>query len=215
MLTCLPLWADVEVMQPKNYTFTILCNDGIGELRIPLTIFTISGYGKASIETVKEFSACAEEFNSPKIKNNKKIYDTIKKDKRFVGIKLSVELSPTKEKNVFNAKIKFSNSEFQGFYEDKNYIMPIISFIEIHHNATMFLDKTLELPSLVQKPLDNNDTLNKKSKTTYKCLLSECTYYVDGVWKYRWESRGDIEGKTPIECYDNFIGVNCGPDAQD
>ena len=174
LMLVLPLWADVEVLKQKKYEFAFSCNDGKGEFCIPLIIFTINGYGKASIESEKIFSEFAEDFNNSKIKNHKKIYDAIKRDKQLVGIKLLVILSPTEKKNIFNVEIKFSNSEFQGFYEYKNSITPIISTVKMHQNAALFLGKPkpVELITSELEPL-SNDTLGKKKKLTFKLLLTE------------------------------------------
>ena len=165
------LWSDVPVLERENFVFTVIIEENSQSvLEHSIPVLTLKGYGKTSFEFGQKFSTFAQDFKNPKIKNYEAIYNAVKKDNSFVGMKLSVELSPTKDKNVFNVGIKLVNSGLEGFWENDKNVIPVLSYQEINTNIDMFLDKIITMGGLTKKiVLDKN--IKQETNVSYKFLL--------------------------------------------
>lgn len=159
------------IPEPKKYNFEISYRDGKGELTVPLVITTIYGYGKNYINDGKELSATIKDYKESKFKSYPKIYEAIKNDKRFVGVKLSVKIFPTKLKDTFEVEIEFYHSENSGFIEEKDTLIPVITEYKIKTVQMLSLNKPKDLKGL-KKILVNKD-LKENREIPFKVVLFE------------------------------------------
>ncbi len=157
------------IPEPKKYNFEISFRDGKGGLTVPLVITTIYGYGKNYINDGKELSATIKDYKEPS--KFPEIYEAIKNDKRFVGVKLSVKIFPTKLKDTFEVEIEFYNSENFGFIEEKDTLIPVITEYKIKTVQMLSLNKPKDLKGL-KKILVNKD-LKENREIPFKVVLFE------------------------------------------
>ena len=157
------------IPEPKKYNFEISYIDGKGGLTVPLVITTIYGYGKNYINDGKELSETIKDYKEPS--KFPEIYEAIKNDKRFVGVKLSVKIFPTKLKDTFEVEIEFYHSENSGFIVEKGTRIPEITEYKIKTVQMLSLNKPKDLKGL-KKILVNKD-LKENREIPFKVVLFE------------------------------------------
>ena len=157
--------------QDKSYVMTVEVDVHGKTVCHKLNIDTSEGFGYASMGVGTTLSELAK-HNTSFTEQQK---DALLKDgETFLGTKICISLSPTKDEKLLGCKIKFYHSEINGFIEssDKSPMTVSTGIMEINTFCHVKLGETVTMGGLTREEI-TSDGQRKKTTSSIKFTLTE------------------------------------------